>query len=126
MSKAKLFVLQGMKFGLVGISNTLIAFICFNSLVYFQVPYLFANFIGYGIGMINSYYWNYRFVFKQKTSIKTIVKFILGNLIVFIFSSSLLYLFIDVAGLHTQIAYIMSLSITMVINFLLSKFLIFN
>jgi len=127
MEQVKLFILQGFKFGLVGISNTIISLICFNLLIHFNVPYLYANVTGYSLGMINSYYWNYRFVFKQEElQLGQVVKFILGNVIVLLCSSCLLYVFVEILTLNAQIAYIISLVVTMLFNFLLSKFIVFN
>jgi len=126
IKKSKLFVLQGFKFALVGVGNSLISFGVFNILLYCRLPYLYANFIGYSIGMFNSYYWNYRFVFQDEISITSIVKFIVVNVIALSCSSLSLYMFIDVFKVNPQIAYIISLSVTMVINFLFSKFWVFK
>ena len=53
-------------FALVGVSNTVINFIVYTILVFFSMPYLLANVIGYGVGMINSYLLNKYFVFQKK------------------------------------------------------------
>ena len=47
-----------LKFGLVGIFNTLITIISFWILLKFGMNYLIANTIAYLIGVANSYYWN--------------------------------------------------------------------
>ena len=56
-------------FALVGVSNTVINFIVYTILVFFNMPYLIANIIGYGVGMINSYLLNKYFVFQRKREI---------------------------------------------------------
>ena len=53
-----------LKFGLVGIFNTLITIISFWILLKFGMNYLIANTIAYLIGVANSYYWNKNWVFK--------------------------------------------------------------
>ena len=56
-------------FALVGVSNTVINFIVYTILVTISMPYLLANVIGYGVGMINSYLLNKYFVFQKKEGI---------------------------------------------------------
>jgi len=126
MGNMKLFILQSLKFGLVGISNSLIAYITFSVLMHFNVPYFYSNLAGYGLGTMNSYIWSQRFVFQKDAGIKNIIKFIISNATVFALSSLLLFVFIDLYGINSQIAYISATAVTMVTNFLFSKFLVFN
>ncbi len=79
-------VKQGAKFGVVGISNTLIdytLYITFTNL--FQVPldkvYVVKFFTGTA-AMINSFYWNRRWVFASRASIGSSgVKFLTATLV---------------------------------------------
>ncbi len=56
-----------LKFGLVGIFNTLITIISYIILVKFGMNYLVANIISYLIGVANSYYWNKNWVFQSNS-----------------------------------------------------------
>lgn len=57
---------QFIRFGIVGIINTLITLI----VIYFlqeilHVKYTISNFIGYIAGVVNSFFWNKLWVFKK-------------------------------------------------------------
>lgn len=57
---------QFIKFGLVGVSNTLISEGVYFIIVFFRGNYLFASFIGFVLSVLNAYYWSTRYVFKEK------------------------------------------------------------
>lgn len=92
---------QFLKFAIVGVSNTLISEIVYCILVYVDVPYLPAYFIGFTVSVLNAYYWSNKYVFKVqdgekriwwKVLIKTYVAYFWG----FLVSAVLLILWIDV------------------------------
>ncbi len=59
-------LIQFVKFGLVGVSNTLIAFIIYTLLLkVFGVWYLAASAIGFGVGAINGFLLNRRWTFSD-------------------------------------------------------------
>ncbi|MBP5689215.1 MAG: GtrA family protein [Muribaculaceae bacterium] len=69
--ETKKTIIQLMKYGVIGVMNTLITAISFyilNTLL--SVPYGAANIIGYVLGVINSFIWNRQWVFKTGTNIK--------------------------------------------------------
>lgn len=58
-------IVQLMKYGVIGVSNTLITLAVFyvmNTLM--GLPYGISNITGYVLGVINSFVWNRRWVFK--------------------------------------------------------------
>ena len=55
---------QIFKFGIVGASNTVISYVVYAILVYLGMHYLAANVIAYFAGVINSFIWNSKYVFK--------------------------------------------------------------
>jgi putative flippase GtrA len=58
-------VLQFVKFGIVGVSNTLIAFAVYTLLLkVFGVWYVAASGIGFAIGAVNGFLWNRAWTFK--------------------------------------------------------------
>ncbi|MGL4848920.1 MAG: GtrA family protein [Clostridium sp.] len=110
------------KFGFVGILNTLINMVVYNILLFCGLNYIFANSIGYGIGMINSYIWNNVWVFKTKSkSIHTIIKFIIVNLIVLGINNGLLFILVKEFDLNKTVAQILVIVVTTLINFVGSK-----
>ena len=68
--EAKKTIIQLMKYGVIGVLNTLITAISFYILnTWLNVPYGAANIIGYILGVINSFIWNRQWVFKTGTNI---------------------------------------------------------
>ena len=82
------------KFGLVGVLNTLINWIIFALLNFIGVYYIVANVIAYVIATANSYIWNSKWVFKYngKNKKETTAKFVILNLIGLGLNTGILYL----------------------------------
>lgn len=115
------------KFGLVGIINTLITIVVFNILNFIGVNYLLANSIGYIAGMANSYIWNNKWVFKSNSKdISTLGKFIIVNLVVLLINNGILLLLVEKLAVNKIIAQGVALVITTVLNFLGNKLWTFN
>ena len=109
-------------FALVGVSNTVINFIVYTILVFFSMPYLLANIIGYGVGMINSYLLNKHFVFQKKEGDSSVfLKFVLVNIITVTVHSILLYFFVSILGWHKIYSQAFVTIITLVLNYLGNK-----
>ncbi|QWG58879.1 GtrA family protein [Bacillus mycoides] len=116
-----------LKFGLVGIFNTLITFISFTVLVKFEMNYLIANTIGFLLGVANSYYWNKNWVFKSNNkSMSVFFKFLTVNLIVLAFNTLSLFILVDKLAFNTSIAQIFAIGVGMIMNFFLNKIWTFN
>ena len=65
MSNFTFILKQFIRFGLVGVSNTLISLGVYYLLYFLGVHYLIANTIGFIISVFNAYYWNNKYVFKK-------------------------------------------------------------
>lgn len=115
---------QFFKFGLVGISNTLISLICYYVLVFFHVHYIIANTVGFIVGVLNSYYWNNRYVFTDRKGgqLGAIFKMYIAYGLTFLLGTLLLYIMVDILRLSELIAPIINLTITVPINFALNKY----
>ena len=94
------------KFGIVGILNTLINWTIFAILNFLGMYYIISNIIAYVIATINSYIWNSKWVFKYKGEDKkeTTGKFILLNLFGLSLNTVILYLFVDLMRFNKLIA----------------------
>ena len=81
--EAKQTGIQLLKYGVIGILNTLITLIAFYLLnTKLELPYGIANVIGYVLGVINSFLWNRNWVFKTKNDVKReLFLFVCGFLI---------------------------------------------
>lgn len=145
--------LQLIKFGLIGVSNTLVTMIVVRVL---QAVFAHANsqflsldlpwIVGYACGILNSYIWNSRWTFREerRRDTREIVLFLVVNLITLGMSIGLTRLFKNVCGLDawwiatlgdngfTKIIsgdYFCSLlaaAITLLVNFIGNKLLVFN
>lgn len=116
-----------LKFGLVGIFNTLITIISYIILVKLGMNYLIANIISYLIGVANSYYWNKNWVFRSNSkNLSVFLKFMTVNLIVLAFNTLSLFILVDKLLYNEFIAQIFAIGIGMMINFFLNKIWTFN
>ena len=121
-------VYQFIKFGIVGVSNTLIAYIAYSICVYIGIHYLIANAIGFFISVLNAYYWSDRFVFKKgegesRSAIWTLIKtYIAYGSTGLLLASILLYLYVDKFQISEYIAQLLVLVVTIPLNFIINKF----
>lgn len=123
--KINMFI-QLIKFGIVGLLNTVISYVTYFILVSCGMNFLLANFMGFTVSVINSYYWNNKYVFVTgekrvwwKTLIKTYVSYAGTGLVL---SSILLVLWIEVFNISKTIAPLINLIITIPLNFIINKF----
>ncbi|MHB1315840.1 MAG: GtrA family protein [Christensenellales bacterium] len=123
--KNKLFVLikQFIKFGLVGLSNTLISLGVYYLLVYLNVHYILANIAGFLVSVLNAYYWNSRYVFPKGSQKRrsAFLKCFVAYGFTFLLGTLLLFLMVDQIGISDKVAPIINLCITIPANFLLNK-----
>lgn len=111
-----------LKFGTVGIVNTLMTIGCFTLFVYFGMNYIIANIVSYGIGMINSFFWNKNWVFQAKSgNAPLFLKFVVVNLITLGLNTGCLFLLVHFIDIHSSIAQLISTGIGLVFNFGLNK-----
>ncbi len=121
-------VYQFIKFGIVGVSNTLIAYIAYSICVYVGIHYLIANAIGFFISVLNAYYWSDRFVFKKgegesRSALWTLAKtYIAYGSTGLLLASILLCLYVDKLHISEYIAQLLVLVVTIPLNFIINKF----
>lgn len=127
----KTFV-QFIKFGLVGVSNTVISYVVYAVLVFFNCPYLVANLVAFVVSVLNSFFWNHRYVFtleegQSRSLWGSLAKTFAAYSVTGIFLSSfLLWFWIDICGISKYVAPIINLLATVPLNFLLNKFWAFK
>lgn len=121
-------LLQLVKFGIVGISNTLTtAIIIWLMLRVFHFSDYFANITGYAVGLANSYFWNRRWTFASKSKpARTIIKFIVVFAISYLFQLGNLYILLNYTSIDPYICQLLSIVVYSGINFLLNKYYTFN
>lgn len=121
-------VKQFIKFGIVGLSNTLISLATYYILIYFGINYIVANTVGFVISVLNAYYWNSKFVFKKnyEANLKPLVKTFMAYGTTFLLSTILLVVMVDYLKISNIIAPVLNLIITIPLNFILNKFWAFK
>lgn len=146
--------LQLLKFGLIGVSNTIVDLIVCRALqalfgTFSAAPiltYYLPKVIGYACGIANSYFWNSRWTFREerRRDKREILLFIAVNLVTLGLSLGLMYLFKNVCGLDAWwmrtlgenwftkfvsgdfFCTVLSTGIALIVNFIGNKLIVFN
>ena len=129
-SKEELWALaaQFIKFGLVGVSNTLVGWACYYFFLWLDPDlYLVGSAVGTVVSIANAFFWNDRYVFpSEKKDLKNKLKR-LGKTYVSYGGTSLLgmlLLWVEVTFLELSkaLAPPVNLTVTIPLNFLINKF----
>lgn len=119
-------LVQFIKFGIVGLSNTLISYVVYLVGVWLGIHYLLASVLGFVISVLNSFYWNNKYVFRQGdeernlwlTLVKTFMAYAATGLVL---ANILLYIWVDVLGISEYLGPVINLVITVPLNFVINK-----
>lgn len=116
------------KFGLVGVLNTIINWVLFILLNSMGVYYIISNIIAYSISTLNSYLWNSKWVFKYTGDNvnQTTFKFITLNIIGLVLNTIILFLLVDIIKLPKIIALIIATGVVMILNYFINKLWVFK
>ena len=123
---------QFIKFGIVGLSNTIISLGVYEVCLYLGMHYLPADALGLVISVINAYYWNNRVVFGdgQKKPIDHHVRMYFKSLAAyggaFVLNQLLLVLWVEIVGIPEWLAPFINLAVTIPLNFLVNKYWTFG
>ena len=120
-------IAQFLKFGVVGLSNTAVSYVVYAGLTYLGVFYIISNVASFFIGVLNSYYWNNRYVFKRvngekrnhvRALAKAYVSYAFTGLII---SSIILNISVEILKISKYLAPLLGLLITVPLNYILNK-----
>jgi len=126
-------LIQFIKFGIVGVSNTLLSYAINVAVLLILSPlnisrdYFIANIISFIISVAWSFFWNNKYVFKQREGekrniasalLKTYVSYGVTGLVL---ANVLSFLWVDILGISKYIAPLLNLVISVPVNFLLNK-----
>ena len=131
---------QVVKFGIVGLSNTVISYLIYVSAliileknnIFPTIDYLIAQFLGFVLSVLWSFYWNNKYVFSQDEQsernllhalFKTYISYAFTGLFL---SSVLSALWVEVFHISKLIAPIINLVVSVPLNFVLNKFWAFK
>jgi putative flippase GtrA len=120
---------QFIKFGIVGVSNTLISLAIYYTFIFISKDlYNVGYTVGFVVSVLNAYFWNNKFVFKksEEGNTKPLIKTFISYGSTFLLGMVLLNVMVKHLGISEYIAPIINLLITIPINFLLNRFWAFK
>lgn len=131
MEKLKKLVMQAVKFGLVGVLNTVIDYAVYSLLLlipFFRRYYVVAQVAGYASGLINSLGLNKRWTFAQRAPMTRmqLAAFLLVNLAALLVSTLVLVAAQEMLGLNLYLGKIVATVFSMAVNFVGNKLIVFN
>lgn len=127
--------MQFIKFGIVGVSNTVVSYVlyvlslsAFQKLDFFpKTDYLFAQAIAFILSVLWSFYWNNRLVFTTEENEKRVIwKTLLKTYAAYSFTglflnSILLVLWVQIFHISEFLAPLLNLMISVPLNFIINK-----
>lgn len=118
---------QFIKFGLVGISNTLISLMVYYLFLFLDCNYLASNIIAWLVSVLNAYFWNNKYVFKNDVFwIKGLFKTYASYGLSFVLSMLFLWFLVEILSISQMIAPVLVLLITTPMNFIMNKYWTFR
>lgn len=124
-SKHKVFLF--LRFCTVGLGNTAVDFTAFFLLSLGGAPYLLAQMLAYGAGVVNSYFFNRRWTFQvtRKANILEAGSFIIVNGLALLVSLGLLSLLHDENQLNLWLSKLIATGGGTVVNYIGSRLWVF-
>lgn len=125
-------VIQFIKFSIVGLSNTIVSYIVYALLLFMGLNYIISNIISYFAGVINSFYWNNKYVFDNDSSdlrslFSSFSKLLASSAFTgLIINNMLLYFWVSVLGISSIFGPLLNLLVTYPLNYILSKYWAFK
>lgn len=127
---SKAFLLQLIKFVIVGAIGTLInTSVLFLLTEFFKIIYLISEVFGFTLATISNYVFNKIWTFEENIQVKIIRKYIqyfIVCLLSLILNLIVLYLLVEFFDFWYILAEIVAIMVSFVINFIGSKFWIFH
>ncbi len=133
-------VIQFIKFGIIGFSNTVLSYILYLVFLYLfektesfpEYDYLVSSVFTFCICTVWSFYWNNRFTFRQeegerrnrwKVFARTVVSYSFTGLFL---HNVLLYALVEWFGIWKKVVPLINLVVTVPLNFILHKYWAFR
>lgn len=117
------------KFGIVGVMNAAVDTLVFTLLAALGTPALIAQVISYSCGVLNSYWWNGRWTFRdarRQGPNNELLRFVITNLIVLALSSLILFLSNHILGWNLVISKAAATLLGMILNYIASRYWVFR
>lgn len=130
--KIQALIKQFIKFGLVGVSNTVVSMVVYYIVLFINPDlYLFGSILGTIVSIANAFYWNDKFVFTGnandwRSKLKRLGKTYISYGGTSILSNVLLWIEVAFFGVSRAIAPIVNLLVTIPLNFVINKLWTFH
>ena len=127
-NKQKEFLYQAIKFGIVGVFNTLLTLlIIWICLRLFHWSDNVSNVVGYAFGVINSFIWNKKWTFSYKGKLSTsFIKFVIVFLVSYLIQFCVLQILLKYLNTDSYYCHLLSMVVYTLINFVLNKIFTFK
>ncbi|GAA5542598.1 GtrA family protein [Ochrobactrum soli] len=119
-------IIQFGRFGLVGLLNTFITLIVIAVLTWLGASPFVANAIGYGAGLVNSYFGNMKWTFKSDTSWRRTIRFLVAFGICYAVNVYILHLSLPLAQYQVLTPQLIAMASYTVLFFILSRAWVFK
>jgi len=121
---------QFVKFGLVGVSNTFVSLAVYYIFYFISEDlYFVGNAVGFIVSVLNAYYWNSKFVFKEdktdgkkRKNFAVLLKTYICYGSTFLLSEIMIIVEVELLNISGVIAPIINLLVTIPLNYVLNKF----
>lgn len=123
----KSHILPMVKFGIVGVSNTVIDFVVFYLLSFVILEYL-AKGISFAVSVVNSFVWNRWWTFQKKgrATKMEMVKFLAVNLLTLGINLVFYWIWRDLLQLNKVWSFILTAPFVTLTNYILNRFWVFT
>jgi len=111
---------QALRFGLVGVVNTLIYFGLYLVILRWT-PYLVAHFVAMVVAMVASFFLNVYFTYRTRPTWRKFLLFPLGNLASYVILTGGIALLVEAFHVDTRIAPLIAASIAIPVTFVLTR-----
>ena len=131
-------LVQFIKFGIIGVSNTVIAYVLNAATLLALRPYnvswdyIAGNIISFVLSVLWSFYWNNKYVFtagegEQRNALQALMKtYVSYGFTGIVLNNILSYLWIEKLGISKYIAPLLNLVLSVPLNFIINKFWAFR
>ena len=115
---------QFIKFGIVGCTNTVVNLAVYYLCLHLGAYYLVAYTLGFLVSVCNAFFWNNKYVFKnkqEKSLLRAFIKVLASYGVSFILSVLLMSVMVEMLKISSVIAPLLKMVITIPFNFVFNK-----
>ena len=105
----------------IGWLNTFISLVLYGLMIQFSINYLMATSLVYVFGIVEGYIFSSLWVFKHEICLGGLIKYSGVYAVAFIINLLLMYISVDIIGLHKLLAQIIVMAALPVLNYQLVK-----